>query len=139
MFHFARAKFVQERSPLLVFFQIFSDVLGEKNVPGVAAIHHSLRHVDASASEIGPFVYIDHPANGSAVDSHPKLQSRMFLERAADLHRALRQALPGSVKYQRHAVACWDFDQTARRFGSLKLLGRANNPFKLSTTAACWS
>jgi hypothetical protein len=33
-------------------------VFGEKNVSGVAAIHHSLRHVKASAREIGPFVYI---------------------------------------------------------------------------------
>ena len=73
MLHFARTKIVQERSPLLVFFQIFSDVFGEKNVPGVAAIHHSLRHVKASAREIGSFVYIDHSANWPAVDSHPKL------------------------------------------------------------------
>jgi hypothetical protein len=48
-------------------------VFGQKNVPGVAAIHHSLRNVEPSAREIGPFVYIDHPANWPAVDSHPKL------------------------------------------------------------------
>ena len=97
-------------------------------MPGVAAIHHSLRHVDASAREIGPFVYIDHPANWPAVDSHPKLQTRMFLERAADLHRALRRRFRTRVKDQRHPVAGWDLNQTARGFGSLKLFGGANNP-----------
>ena len=108
MFHFACTKIVQERSPLLVFFQIFSDVFGKKNVAGVAAIHHPLRHVDPGAREIGPFVYIDHPANWSAVDSHPKLQTGMFLERAADLHRALRRRFRTGVKDQRHPVAGWD-------------------------------
>src|SRR5512140_2793111 len=122
MFHFARTKIVQERSPLLVFFQIFSDVFGEKNVPGVAAIHHSVSHVKASAREIGPLVYIDQPTNWPAVDSHPKLQTRMFLERAADLHRALRRRFRTRVKYQRYAVAGRDFKQAARGFASLKLL-----------------
>ena len=47
VFHFASAKVMQERSPLLVFFEIFSHVLGKQNVSGVATIHHPLRHVDA--------------------------------------------------------------------------------------------
>ena len=96
-------------------------------MPGVAAIHHPLRHVDSSAGEIGPFVYIHDPADRPAVDSHPKLQARMFLERAADLHRALRRRFRTGVKDQRHPVAGWDLNQTTRGFGSLKLLGRANN------------
>src|SRR5207249_10131045 len=85
MFRFARTKIVQERSPLLVFFQTFSRVMGENNLPGIAAIHHPLRHVKASAREIGPVVDIDHPTNWAAVDSHPTPYTRMFLERAADL------------------------------------------------------
>ena len=52
----------------------------------------------------------------------------MFLESAADLHRALRRRFWTRVKCQRHPVAGWDPGQTARGFGSLKLLGRANNP-----------
>src|SRR4029077_11269217 len=52
----------------------------------------------------------------------------MFLERAADLHRALRRRFWARVKYQRHPVAGWDPNQTARSFGSLKLLGCANDP-----------
>ncbi len=52
----------------------------------------------------------------------------MFLESAADLHRALHRRFRIGVKYQRHPVASWDPNQTARGFGSLKLLGGANNP-----------
>jgi hypothetical protein len=128
MLHFARTKIVQERPPLLVFFQIFSDVFGQKNVPGVAAIHYSLGRVKASAREIGPFIYIHHPANWPTVDSHPKFQMRMFLQSAADLHRALHRRFRTRVKCQRHTVTGWDPGQTARSFGSLKLLGCANNP-----------
>src|SRR5438552_6277334 len=54
----------------------------------------------------------------------------MFLESAADLHRALRRRFRTRVKCQRHPVASWDPGQTARGFGSLKLLGRANNPLQ---------
>jgi hypothetical protein len=102
-------------------------VFGDKNVPGFAAIHHPFGHVDSCAREIGPFVYIHNPADGTAVDSHPKLQGRMFLERAADLHRALRRRFRVGVKDQRHPIAGWDPNQTVRGFGSLKLLGRAGN------------
>ena len=47
---------------------------------GVAAIHHPLRHVDSGACEVGPFVYIDHAANWTAVDSqrHPVIQKKQF-------------------------------------------------------------
>src|SRR6266568_7732790 len=105
MFHFAGAKVMQERSPLFEFFEVLGDVLGKENVPGVAAIHHSLSNVKTGAGEIGPFVYIHHPANGTAVDSHPKLWTRMFLERAAELNRALRRRFRTGVEDQRYAVA----------------------------------
>src|SRR2546430_485049 len=51
----------------------------------------------------------------------------MFLESATDLHRALHRRFRTRVKCQRHPVAGWDPSQTARSFGSLKFLGRANN------------
>jgi hypothetical protein len=52
----------------------------------------------------------------------------MFLEYAADLHRALHRSFRTCVEDQRYAVASWDFEQTARSFGSLKLFGGANDP-----------
>src|SRR5439155_10139162 len=90
VFHFAGTEVVQEGSPPLVFFEVLSDVFGEENVAGVAAIHHSLRHVDPIARDVGPLIHINHAANGPAVNSHPKLLAGMFLERTTNLHRALR-------------------------------------------------
>ena len=78
MFRFVCAEIVQKRSPLLVFFEIFGDMLGKEDVPCVAAIHHPFAYVDSSAREIGPFIYIDYPANWPAVDSHPNLQARIL-------------------------------------------------------------
>ena len=50
MFHFEGADVVQKRSPAFVFRQVFGHMTGQKNVPGVATIHHSLGHVDARAA-----------------------------------------------------------------------------------------
>jgi hypothetical protein len=97
-------------------------------VPCVTAIHHPFCHIDSSARKIGPFIYIDHAANWPAMDSHPKLQARTFLERAADLHRALHRRFRIGVKDQHHPIASWDPNQTVRGFGLLKLFGGANNP-----------
>jgi hypothetical protein len=96
-------------------------------MPGVAAIHHSLSSVKTSASEIGSFVYVDYTADWPAVDSHPKLQGRMFFEGAADLHRALHRRFRTRVKDQPNAVARWNFNQATDGVGSLKLLGCADN------------
>ena len=43
----ALTQVTQTRRPLPVLHQIIRYVLREENVPGVAAIHHPLRHVDA--------------------------------------------------------------------------------------------
>ena len=59
-------------------------------------------------ARLGRFVHIDHTADRSAVNSHAQLQARMFLERAADLDRALRRRFWTGVKDQRHAIAGWD-------------------------------
>jgi hypothetical protein len=105
MFYLARPKIMQERSPSFVFSEIFADAFREKNVPGVPAIHYSLRDVDAGTRDIGATGNIDHTADGSAVNSHSKLQMRMVLKRLANLNRALRWRFRTGVKNQRHAIA----------------------------------
>src|SRR5215472_7675621 len=127
MFYFARTKVVEERSPLLVFFEIFSDMLREQNMAGIAAIHHPLRHVDPGAGKISSFIYIDHATNWPAVDPHSNLQPTICREHTADLHRALHGLLWVRIKHERHPVAGRDFKQAARGFGSLKLLGSLHN------------
>ncbi|PYJ93281.1 MAG: hypothetical protein DME54_05855 [Verrucomicrobia bacterium] len=50
--HPTLAKIVQIRLPVPVLGQIFRYMPGQKNMPGIAAIHDALRHVDSSAGHI---------------------------------------------------------------------------------------
>ena len=102
-------------------------MFGEKNVPGVTAIHHPLGQIKTGAGKIRTIIHVDHTADWPAVNSHAQLKARVVLECTADLHRASRRRFRTGVKDQRHTIAGRDFKQTARGFGSLKLLGRANN------------
>ena len=109
VFHFEGADVVQERSPSFVFRQVLGHMMGEKNVPGVATIHHSLGQVDARAGHVRPFVHVHHTTDRPAVNAHPDLQALVVLQRPADLKGALRRFLGTFIEHQRHAVAGRDF------------------------------
>ena len=70
MFYFAFAEIVQVAAPPRIMFQVIRHVFGEKNVTGIAAIHHPLRHVDASAGDIGLFVQVGDFVDWTAMNSH---------------------------------------------------------------------
>ena len=53
VFYLAFAEMVEKRPPMFELLQVLGHSLREKNVTGIAAIHHSLRHVDACAGNIG--------------------------------------------------------------------------------------
>ena len=95
MLHFAFAKVVQTRRPLPILHQIVRHVLGEEDVPGIAAIHHPLRHVDPGPGDIGPPTDVGHFAHRSAVDAHPHRKSGCFRNACAisSAHRAGSSAL----------------------------------------------
>src|SRR5207253_9200822 len=123
----AEAKVMEKRPPLFVSFEIFGDVSGEKNVPGVPAAHHALRHIKTGTGKVGLTVHIDHAADRTAVHSHSKLYLRVFFESATDFERAFHWLFRALVKNQRHPVTGGDLDQSGRGFSVLKLLGRAND------------
>ena len=101
----AFAEVAQTRRPLPVLHQIIRHVLGEKNVPGVAAIHHPLRHVDAGPGDVGAPAHVGHLAHRSAVNAHPHRKFRMLLERFGDLERAPGRFFRAVAKDQRHPIA----------------------------------
>src|SRR6516162_4800765 len=108
MFYLEGANIMQERSPAFVFGQVLSHMTGEKNVTGVAAIHHLPGHVDAGPSYVSAFVHVHHTTDRSTVNAHAHLQARIVLECAADLYRTLRRFLRTLVENQRHAVTGGD-------------------------------
>ena len=48
VFHLECADIVEERSPAFELFQVLRHVMGKKDVPGVATIHHALGHDTAA-------------------------------------------------------------------------------------------
>ena len=62
-------------------FPVFRHMPGEKNVTGVAAIHHPLRDVDARAGNVGLFVQINDFIDRAAVNAHPDMKFGMILYR----------------------------------------------------------
>src|SRR6476661_2893306 len=86
-----RAKFMQVRLPVRVFLEIFSDVLRQQNVSGIAAVHDPLCDIDAGASHIRFSGCVDDPTHGSTVYAHSQLNFRMLLESAAYFQRAFNR------------------------------------------------
>ena len=95
----------QTRRPLPGMHQIIRHVLGEKNVPGVTAIHHPLRHVDAGPGDVGAPAHVGHLAHRAAVNAHAHRKFRMFLKRFGNLERAAGRFFRAVAKDQRHAIA----------------------------------
>src|ERR1700745_1804598 len=62
VFRFAFTQLMQVGSPTCVVLEVFSDMLGEKNVPSIPTVHHSPGGGDTSTGpshllvQIGPFV-----------------------------------------------------------------------------------
>ena len=52
MFYLAITHIMQVRLPMTVLGEIFRDPFREKNMAGIAAIHHALGHVDSSSGNI---------------------------------------------------------------------------------------
>src|SRR5436189_5866228 len=127
MFYFTLAEFMEVRLPVRVFLQIFSDVLREQDVSGVAAVHDPLCHIDASASHVRFSGCVYNPTDGSTVYAHSQLKFRVLLERAAYFQRAFDRRFWAMIKNQRDAVACRDFDQASRRFRGLEFIRTSDN------------
>src|SRR4029077_1710542 len=122
MFDFTLAKFMQVRLPVRIFLEIFSDMLREQDMSGIAAVHDPLRDIDAGASNVRFSGCVDDSADWTTMYAHSQLKFRMFLERAAYFQRAFRWRFRTIIKNQPDAVACRDCDQAPRRFRGLVLI-----------------
>ena len=118
---------MQVRLPVRVFLEIFSDMLRQQDVSGIAAVHDPLCDIDASASHVRFSGCVDDAANRSTVYAHSELKFGMLLESAADFQRAFGWRFRIIIKNQRDAVACRDCDQAPCRFRSLVLIRTPDN------------
>ncbi|HEX8077649.1 MAG TPA: hypothetical protein VF511_07530 [Chthoniobacterales bacterium] len=96
-------------------------------MPGVAAIHHPLRDVDAAAREISPVVDVDDFADRSAMNAHAQPEPARAFQRCRDFHRTSHGRFRAREKYQHHSVAGRQAKQFIGRFGAAELLGTADD------------
>src|SRR5262249_45742623 len=105
VFHSAFAEFAQIRTPPRVLLQIVGHTFGEKDVPCIATIHHSLRHVDPSAGNVWPIIDVPDSVDRSTVNPHSYFQFRVVKQCFADLERTSHRNLHGVEKDEGNAVA----------------------------------
>ena len=105
MLDLAFAQIVQLRPPMPILLQIFRDSFREQDVPAIAAIHHSLRHVDAWPGDIRAPTDIGYLADRAAVNTHSHWEVGMCFKRLRDLECAPRGLFRAIAKDQRHPIA----------------------------------
>ena len=115
---FAFTEIMQARLPMPVLAQVLRDVRRQKNMSGIAAIHHALRNIDSGTGYVRFLINIRDSVDGTAVDSHPQLDGRMILQRSANLQRTSRRFLRTAEENERHPIAGRHSDELAPRFRS---------------------
>src|SRR5438105_15838806 len=93
---------------------------GRKNMPGIAAIHDALCHVDPPSRDVRLVVNIGDLIHWAAVHSHPQLDMRMLLQCSADLERTSHRLFRTVEEKERHPVSGRHPDQSTSRFGGPK-------------------
>jgi hypothetical protein len=109
--HFALTDIVQVWLPVPVVDQILSYMRGQKDVPAIAAIQHSLGHINSGAGYVRFVVDIGDPINRAAVNPHPYLKLRMILQCSANFQSASHRLFRAAKEKERHPIAGWHSDK----------------------------
>ena len=123
MLHFALAQIVQARLPMPVLAQVLRHVRGQKNMPGIAAIQHSLRNIDSRTGYVRFLVNINDSVDRTAVNSHPQPDLRMILQRSANLERTPGRFFRTVEENERHPIAGGHSDEFSPCFCCSKTFG----------------
>src|SRR6266516_3497169 len=109
--HLTLAEIVQVQLPVPVLGQIFRYMPGQKNMPGVAAIHDALRHVDPCSRDVRLVINIGDLIHWAAVHTHPQLDMRILLRYSTDLERTSHRLFRTVEEKERHPVSAWYPDE----------------------------
>src|SRR5262245_45774214 len=105
MFDFYLSAVVQKGLPVSIMFQVFSYVLGKKNVAHVAAVHHALRDVNSGTGDIGAIVYVGDGTHRAAVNSHSNSNRTVIVEELRNFGSASNRRFWRTEKDEGHSVA----------------------------------
>src|SRR5205823_3234502 len=91
--------------PMAVLFQVLGHMFRDQDMPGVTAIHNSLRDVDSGTRNVGATTYVHHAADRPAVHPHPEFELRVFPRGTTDLQRTFHRRFWSIVEDQRHPIS----------------------------------
>jgi hypothetical protein len=128
---FAFTEIMQARLPMPVLAQVLRHVRRQKNVTGVAAIHHALRNVDSRTGYVRFLINIRDSVDGTAVNSHPQPDAWMILQCSANLECAPGGFLRTAEKGERHPITGRHPSEFAASFCCPKTFGAADDPVQL--------
>src|SRR5512132_3736871 len=119
------------RLPSTLLREIVGDAFTHENVASVAAIHYSLRDVDAYAGYVFTPVCILHMMDRAAVDSRPHRQTRLRTQSLADLQGAFDRLFHRPGENQRRAIASRQNGKLSCSLSLARRLGAADNLIQL--------
>ena len=99
------AQIVQIWLPLPGLGEVFRHAFGEKNMPGIGAIHHSLGQINAGSGDIRSLINISHLVDRTTMNAHPQLNAWMPFQRLTNFECALNGTFRAVKKNQCHPVA----------------------------------
>jgi len=105
--HFTLTDIVQVWLPVPIMNKVLGYMRGQKDVPGIAAIQHTLGHINSGAGYVRFVVDIGDPINRPAVNSHPYLKQRMTMKCSANFQSASHRLFRAAKEKQRHPIAGW--------------------------------
>ncbi len=106
---------MQEWRPKSVLREVLGHALRDQDVPGVTAIHHSLRDVNPRPRYVDSVVDILDRIDGAAVHTHAQAKARMRFQRFANFQRTLHWFLGTLKEDQRHPISRRNANQFAVR------------------------
>jgi hypothetical protein len=106
-------------------------VFRHKDVPGISALHHSLRSADSGAGYVCPVINISNLVDRAAMNSHPQFELWMFSYLFGNVDRTMNWCFRTIEENQRHAVAHGEPDQVSGGFRITNLFGATDDPTQL--------
>src|SRR5213079_671030 len=99
----------------------------QENVFGITAIKHSLRDIDSRSCKVRFIINVSDSIDRATVNPHSQPNTRMILQRSANLERTPHRLFRTMKKKQRHPVSHRHSIELAACFRRSKTFGAAHD------------
>ena len=125
--HLTLAQILQVRLPVPVLGQIFRHMRRQENMPGIAAIQHTLGDIYSRSCKVRFVVHIGDSVDRATVNPHPHLNMGMILQDPANIESTSYRFFRAMEEKERHPVSRRHSTKFAACFRNAKTFGAAND------------